>query len=197
VAHQGTSNAKEHQGTSTAKEHRKPVAHQVPSTAEVNLPCEVNHPHQVSPMPTENPATSTSNLNHDASYSLIDPLPSQNSMEEEEYLDMITCPEYGMVTLGDKASNQVESVTKEMVDLKLFKTPQIDKLHVMLSELCIWIGDTGGSCHMSSVWMGYSEAWKEKNRAHFAIEGAEAQTEFAGSWIGRQYYQDKVIKTWT
>jgi hypothetical protein len=45
--------------------------------------------------------------------------------------------------------------------------------------------------------MGYSEAWKEKNKANFAIEGAEAQTEFAGSWMGRQCHQGKVNKTWT
>jgi hypothetical protein len=65
--------------------------------------------------------------------------------EEEEYSDTSTCPEVGMVTLGEQTSSQVDTAGKELVDLKLFKTPPIDKPHVMLSELCIWIGDTGAS----------------------------------------------------
>ena len=96
--------------------------------------------------------------------------------------------------LANTATMKQETGIRKEVDIKQFRGPVITKPMIQITEECIWIGDTGASRHMTSVGQGFSKVYEEKNKASFALKGTGANTEYAGTWIGRQFHQGKIHK---
>ena len=54
-----------------------------------------------------------------------------------------------------------------------------------ICEQCLWVGDTGASSHMTSIWEGFTEMEKDDSTATFGAGGIGLKAAGTGVWKGR------------